>query len=367
MRWLHKTLAAFIRADSGETHHDERVITILSKKQKTMNKTNQLLNTDNRLTNSNLMDLTKKVRAFAPASVGNVTCGFDVLGMALAAPGDEVEAAFNEEGVLRIVEITGDGGVLPLDAKKNTAGIAVQALLDSLDAKEGIDLRVHKNMPMGSGLGSSAASAVAAVVAVNALLGSPLSKHDLMPFTLVAEGSVSGSIHGDNVIPSLLGGIVLLRSYEPLEIVELPIPDSLFCTVVHPDLQIFTKEARGRIPKEVPMKTVLKQMSCLAGFVSGLYQSDYDLISKSLQDHLAEPYRVDLIKGFDEVKKAALAAGALNFGISGSGPSVYSFSNSLDKAENIAQVIQDSFKKIAIGSASYVSKVNQQGAYVIEA
>jgi len=312
------------------------------------------------------MNLEKKIRAFAPASVGNVTCGFDVLGMAVEAPGDEVEAAFNEEGILRIVAITGDKGVLPLDARKNTAGIAVQALLDKLDRKEGIDLWVHKNMPMGSGLGSSAASAVAAVVAVNALLGSPLSKHELMPFTLVAEGSVSGTAHGDNVIPSLLGGIVLLRSYEPLEIVELPIPASLFCTVVHPDLQIFTKEARGRIPTEIPMKTALKQMSCLSGFVAGLYRSDYELIGKSLQDYLAEPYRVDLIKGFDDAKKVALETGALNFGISGSGPSVYSFSNSLEKAENIAKVIKSAFKNHEIGSESYVSKVNQQGAYILE-
>ena len=311
-------------------------------------------------------EIMKKVTAFAPGSIGNVTCGFDVLGLAIERPGDHVDAVLNGTNKLKIVEITGDGGVLPYAVEKNTAGIAVKALLAAQNLYIGIDLHIHKHMPMGSGLGSSAASAVAAVVAANGLLENPLSKHELMPFVLEAEGVASGSVHGDNAIPSLLGGIVLMRSYNPLEIVELPVPENLFCSVVHPDLKILTKEARGRIPQEVPMKKVIQQMSNIAGFVSGLYSSDYQLISKSLEDHLAEPYRVELIKGFPQVKQAALKAGALNFGISGSGPSVYSFSTSLEAGQEIGKAIQATFAELAIGSRLYVSKINTKGAYLVE-
>ena len=309
-----------------------------------------------------------KIRAFAPASVGNVTCGFDVLGMALHAPGDEVVATFNEQQVLRIVEITGDDGKLPTSIAENTASIAVQEMLKALNEQRGIDLSIHKKMPLGSGMGSSAASAVAAVVAVNELLGKPFAqKESLMPFVLTAESFASGSVHGDNVLPSLLGGFVLIQSYSPLRIIRLPVPENLFCTLVHPDLQILTKEARAIIPQEVSLKKVVTQTAYLGGFIAGLYRSDFKLLKESLHDLLAEPHRQSLIKGFDSAKQAAISSGALNFGISGSGPSVYSFSDNLETAQSIAKVVQQSFADLEIESQSYVGSVNKEGAKVIEA
>lgn len=307
-----------------------------------------------------------KVSAFAPASIGNLTCGFDLLGMALNEPGDLVSVDFNETGEVRVVDIIGDGGKLSRDAAQNTGAIPVTSMLKTLNSKQGIDILIDKRMPLGSGMGSSAASAVAGAFAANELLGNPFSKKELIPFILEGEAFASGSVHGDNAIPSLLGGIVLVLDYNPLRLVELPVPETLHYALVHPDLKILTKEARGILPKEYSTKTTIQQMGLLSGFVAGLYENNMELISKSLKDLLAEPFRKKLITGFDTVHQAALQNEALNCGISGSGPSVYALSTSLEKAEKIANAMLATFKAQGIDGEAYFGKVNNGGAKIIK-
>ncbi len=305
------------------------------------------------------------VKAFAPASVGNVIVGFDVLGMAVKAPGDEVTVSFNEVGEVRIVSIKGDGGKLPLEAMKNTAGVAVIELLKAVGETRGIDISIEKKMPLGSGLGSSAASAVAGVWAANCLLGNPLSKRELLPFVMEAERIACGSGHGDNVAPSLLGGIVLIRSYDPLDIVELPCPYNLYVALVHPDVEIFTKDARGVLKSEIPIDDTVYQMGQIAGFVAGLYKNDLQLIGNSLVDRIAEPYRAPLIPAFSKVKKAAMYAGAMSFGISGSGPSMFAMVAGKVQAEQVGEIMKKTLDREGIEAELYVSGVNTKGAELI--
>lgn len=305
------------------------------------------------------------VTAFAPASVSNINCGFDVLGLAIAKPGDEVSAAFNGTNKLQITAIYGDDGKLPYDVNKNTASVAVQHLSEHLGEKRGIDLIIHKKMPFGSGLGSSAASAVAAVVAANALLGNPLTKMELLPFAMEGEAMASGGYHADNVAPSLLGGFTLIRGYSPMDIVQLPVPDNLFCTVVHPHVEVLTKEARAILPTNIPLKNAIVQTGNIAGFVAALYTNDLSLLSRCMNDLFATPYRSALIPAFNKVKNAALYGGALAFGISGSGPSLFAFSSGSTKAKQIGDLMQRTFYKENIENSLYLSKVNTQGAAVL--
>lgn len=306
------------------------------------------------------------ITAFAPASVANLNCGFDSLGLALEQPGDMVSAAFNTLNTVRIVGITGDGGKLPLDAAANTGGVAVIALLKALGSNQGIDLQIHKNMPLGSGLGSSAASAVAAAVAANALLGNPFSKTQLFPFVLAGEAVASGSEHGDNVFPSLLGGIVLIRSYNPIDVIQLPVPKGLHIVVVHPNVEILTKDARNILPKQIPLKDGIQQAANLAGLVAGLYSNDLGLIGRSLHDVFAEPYRAPLIPHFDKVRQAAMYGGALGFGISGSGPSMFALCDSQIRAKQITELIHKALNGKGIAFETYLSKINTEGAKVID-
>lgn len=305
------------------------------------------------------------ITAFAPATVSNLNCGFDVLGFAIQKPGDEVTVSFNELGKVRIVDIQGDGGKLPMDATKNTATKAIISLLAHIGSEQGIDVSIHKKMPFGSGLGSSAASAVAGVVAANELLGKPLTKMELIPFALEGEFIASGSRHGDNAIPSLLGGITLIRSYTPLDVIQLPIPTNLHCTVIHPDVEILTKEARDILPKEVSLKDAIIQTGNIAGLTAALYQSDLALLGRSMVDKFAEPYRSTLIPEYQKVKSAALYGGALAFGISGSGPSMFAFSDSATKAQQIGVLMQKAVARKNITSTVYVSKVNKKGAVIL--
>ncbi len=304
----------------------------------------------------------KMVTAFAPASVANLNCGFDVLGLAIEAPGDNVSVSFNDTGLSRIVEITGDEGRLPYEVAANTAGKAILDMCRHLGEKRGIDIRIHKNMPFGSGLGSSAASAVAAVVALNGLLGSPLSKMELLPFAMAGEAVASGALHADNVGPSLLGGIVLISGYQPLDVNVLPAPDDLYISVVKPDVEILTQEARNILPKEVSMKAAIKQSGNLAGLVRGLYESDYAAIGRSMIDVLAEPYRAPLIPHFDEMRDLAFKAGVTSFGISGSGPTVFAFSKGEEKASLMLESLREYLLAQGISSIQFVSKVNTKGA-----
>jgi len=308
----------------------------------------------------------KEVRVFAPATVANVACGYDVLGFAIDKPGDEVVVRFSETPGLRITAITGDEGKLPLEAEKNTAGIAALELLKHLEKTDlGIEMEVHKKMPFGSGLGSSAASAVAGPFAINELLGAPLSRKELLPFAMAGEAAADGAWHADNVGPSLLGGIVFIRDNETLDLSSLPVPDDLWAAVVHPDIEILTKVAREILPKQIPLSSVTRQVGNLGGFICGLVENDYDLLSRSIHDVVAEPARKTLIPGFDEAKKAALAAGALGFSISGAGPSVFALCQGEGIARKSGEAIAEVFADLNLSHQLYLSRVNQSGVTVI--
>lgn len=307
----------------------------------------------------------EEVRAFAPATIGNVSCGFDVFGLALSAPGDEVVVRKTRETGVRISLITGDNGRLPTAAEHNTAGVAVLGLLDQLGSTQGLELEIHKRMPLGSGMGSSAASAAAAVFAANYLLGEPLDKRGLLPFTLAAEKAACGSGHADNVAPSLLGGFILVRSYDPLEVISIPVARPLYCALVHPDVEIRTEDARALLPATVPLKSAVAQWGNTAGLVAGLYSGDYELVFRSVQDFVAEPYRKNLIPYFDEARRAALKAGGRTFGISGSGPSVFILTEERGLAERAASAVTAVFDNHDIGSSAYVSSINTEGARLL--
>jgi homoserine kinase len=303
------------------------------------------------------------ITAFAPASVGNIGIGFDILGLALERPGDEVVARHGSEPGLRITAITGDEGKLPYDAASNTAGVAALALLLHLGALDHpIELEVHKKMPFGSGLGSSAASAAAAVVAVDALLEAGLSRAELLRFAAEGERVATGSLHPDNVAPSLLGGIVLVLEKDPVRIEQLPVPDNLWVAVVYPHVEVLTRHARAILRPDVPRESWVRQSARVAGFVSALYRGDLELLGYCLHDEIIEPQRAELIPGFWEVKNAALRAGALGCSISGSGPSVFALCGSRQTAEIVGTAMQGAF---GVESERFVGKVNTRGAYLV--
>lgn len=308
----------------------------------------------------------KKVTVFAPATVANLGCGFDAMGLAIAAPGDELTLIANDSRKLIIRSITGDNKKLSLDPKKNTAGVAIQALLHALELKKGFDIYLKKKMPLGSGLGSSAASAVAGVFALNELFGRPFSRKELIPFAMAGEKIASGAAHADNAAPCMLGGIVLVRSYDPFEVISLPSPGKLLVVVVHPDVEVLTKNSRAVLPEKIPMKDGIAQWSNTAALVSGLYTNDYGLIGRSVFDHVAEPYRAELIPCFTDVKAAALQQGALGCSISGSGPSIFAFCEGKKSAETVAKAMQAEFRKKKIRNTAYISTVNQKGVRVIQ-
>lgn len=310
----------------------------------------------------------KEVRVFAPATVANVAVGFDILGFAINRPGDEIVARLNPDiKGLKIVAITGTGDkVLPTEVLKNTAGVAAYTLLKHLGKEDlGIELEVHKKMPFGSGLGSSAASAAGAVVAVNELLGAPLSRESLLYFSVLGEEVADGSFHADNVAPSLVGGITLIRSNESLDIHQLPVPQNLQVAVVHPDIEILTRDARAVLSDTISLKKAIRQTGSLASFITALYTNDLPLLGRSLEDHIVEPQRKQLIKGFDDVKKAALDRGALGCSISGAGPSVFALCDSGYLAQAAGQGMQEAFALHGVSSQLYVSPINQDGVVIL--
>jgi homoserine kinase len=307
----------------------------------------------------------KTIKAFAPATVANVSCGFDVFGFAVDTPGDEVVMSLKDEPGVTITGITGDQGRLPLEAERNTAGVAVQAFLRAINSNQGVTLALNKYLPLGSGMGSSAASSVAALVAINHLMGEPFTREQLLPFAMEAERVACGSAHADNVAPSLLGGFVLIRGYDPLDVVNIPIPDSLYCTLVHPHIELKTEDSRRVLKPTITIKDAITQWGNIAGLVAGLMKPDYALIGRSLKDVVAEPIRSVLIPGFDIIKAAAIKAGALGCGISGSGPTIFVLSKDSDTAAKTGAVIQSEFLKLNLKSDVYVSKINEAGAKVI--
>jgi homoserine kinase len=307
----------------------------------------------------------KSIKAIAPATVANVSCGFDIFGFAVEAPADEVILTITAEPGVKIKSIEGDRGKLPLEASLNTAGVAVIEYLKKVQSPHGIEIELKKNLPLGSGMGSSAASSAAALIAVNELHGNPLTREQLLPFAMEAERIACGSAHADNVAPSLLGGFVLIRGYEPLDVATIPTPDALFCTLVNPHLELKTEDSRRVLKPAIPMRDAITQWGNIAGMVVGLMKPDYELIKRSLHDVVAEPIRSLLIPGFDSIKQLALEAGALGCGISGSGPTIFALSATRETAEQVGKVIQEAFTKMELKSDVYVSKINKEGASVV--
>ncbi|NTW82020.1 MAG: homoserine kinase [Chlorobiaceae bacterium] len=319
----------------------------------------------------------KTVKGFASATVGNVACGFDVLGFAITEPGDEVILTLTDEpradSPVSISAISGDGGALPLDPKKNTSSFVVLKFLEYIRTHKQIDFKGHialelkKNLPLSSGMGSSAASAAAALVAANELMGNPCSKMELVHFAIEGERVACGSAHADNAAPAMLGNFVLIRSYTPLDIIPIPSPEHLYCTLVHPHTELRTSYARSVLPSSIPLKTATQQWGNVGALVTGLLTSDYDLIGRALVDVIAEPKRAPLIPGFFEVKKAAMDAGVLGCSIAGSGPSLFAFSSSETTALKAGVAMQDAFlnSKARLHSDMWVSPVCKKGARVL--
>lgn len=307
----------------------------------------------------------KVIRAFAPATIANVSCGFDVLGLAVDAPGDEVEIQPLEGSEIVIRKIIGDDGRLPLQADQNTAGVAVREYLKALNIQQGVAITLHKNLPLGSGMGSSAASAVAAVVAINELMGNRLTREALLPFVMEAERIACGSAHADNVAPSLFGGLILIRQHHPLDVITIPTPENLFCVLVHPHIEVKTRDARQVLKTTLSLKDGITQWANTAALVAGMMKSDYELIGRSLVDVVVEPIRSVLIPGFDQIKKKAIQEGALGCGISGSGPTLFCLCEGEEKAERVGKALQQEFLKFNLNSDRFVSPVNKKGAYII--
>lgn len=304
------------------------------------------------------------LKVFAPASVANVAVGYDILGFAIDKPGDEIIVKRTDRTGLRISTITGDKGKLPKEVVKNTAGYAAHLFLDKMGMLDmGIDMEIHKKMPFGSGLGSSAASAVAGVYAVNELVGSPLTKRELLPFAVAGEEVADGSFHADNVAPSLMGGIILIRDNQSLDVHRLPTPTGLYAVVIYPEVEVLTKNARDILSDSVSLDKVISQTGNLGSLVHALHRSDLDLFSRSLNDNIIEPQRAQLIPHFYKVKEQALHKGALGFSISGAGPSMFAFCSSTNIAEEVGNGMKKVLYDNGIDSKLFISLINQEGAF----
>ncbi len=304
------------------------------------------------------------IRVFAPATVANMAIGFDILGFAIDQPGDEIVARWGTVPGLQITKIHGTTKVLPKDPHENTAGKGVLALLKSLDKQDlAIELEIYKKMPFGSGMGSSAASAAAGVMAVNELLGRPYDKYELAQFAILGESAADGAIHGDNVIPSLMGGIVLVRDNDTCDFINLPVPQGLTAFVIYPEIEILTKDARAVLADKVPMRNFIAQTGNMGAFVASLYKNDLSLMQKSLKDHVIEHQRAALIPHFYELQSLALSMGAMNYTISGAGPSMWGFAQNTLISENVCLALQDYLQGRGIRAQVYQSFINTTGAY----
>lgn len=303
--------------------------------------------------------MNNEIKIYCPATIANISCGFDVLGVALDGVGDEmVVRKVSEKGIL-ITKLTGQD--LPLEIEKNVAGVAGMALLKASKYVGGFEIEIHKKIKAGSGIGSSAASSSGAVWAMNELLDNPFSKIELVKFAMEGERLASGVAHADNVAPALFGGFTLVRSYDPLDVVPIPCPDELYATVIHPQIEVKTSDSRSVLRTNITLAQGIKQWGNVGGLVAGLFTSDYDLIGRSLVDHIVEPIRSILIPDFDNVKSEAVKAGALGCGISGSGPSIFAFSKGKKIAQNVALSMKEVYENIGIDNDVHVSKINVEG------
>jgi homoserine kinase len=307
----------------------------------------------------------ERATAFAPASVGNVAIGFDILGFSVDSLGDRVTVARRTERSVAIEAVTGIAGHLPLEPEKNTAGRALMAMHEVLQPPFGFAMRIEKGIPLGSGLGGSAASAVGAVVAANALLDEPCTKLQLLQFAMHGEAVASGSLHVDNIAPSLFGGLVLTVGIDHPRVKQIPVPPDVRAVIVHPHMFLSTKQARAILKRTVDLSDFVWQTANLAGFISGCYTNDLDMIRASLEDVVIEPQRQALIPGFQEVRRAALGAGALGCSISGAGPTLFAWSPA-GSAEAVLAAMSQEFAQRSIQIDKWITEVQSAGARVVE-
>lgn len=300
-----------------------------------------------------------EIKLFSPATVANVSCGFDVLGFCLDAVGDEMVIRKTSNKGIKIIKI--EGYDLPYEVNKNVAGVSAMAMYKAANPDFGFEIEIYKKIKPGSGVGSSSASAAGSVYGMNVLLGSPYSPLELTAFAIKGEAVASQSEHADNIAPAIYGGFTLVKSLDPLEILQIPTPEDLFAVVIHPQIEIKTSDARKILPKDIPLKNAITQWSNVGSLIHGLHTNDYELISRSLVDVVVEPFRSQLIPGFESIKKAALEHGALSTGISGSGPSVFSLCKSQKTAIKVEKAVRQAYAKYTIPFDIYVSKINMEG------
>ena len=306
------------------------------------------------------------VKIFAPASVANVSCGFDSIGFAVDNMGDEMTFLKTSKKGITIKNITGAQG-LSLDPSKNVAGIVALAMLREYSVDFGIEITMNKGFSPGSGLGSSAASSAGAAFGVNQLLNKPFSNLELTKFAMLGEKIACGAPIADNVAAVIFGGFILIRSYEPLDVIKLPVPKDLRLVAIHPQIEIKTKDAREVLPDQIPLSIAVKQWANVGGLISGLYTKDYKLISNSLIDEIVEPKRKHFIPFFDLVKEEAINAGALGAGISGSGPTIFSLCEGDSIVENVYKAIKKAYKNKNVDFRLFSSKINTEGIKILEA
>jgi homoserine kinase len=306
----------------------------------------------------------KSVKIAAPATIANLVCGFDILGMAIQAPNDEMEIILKEEPGISLQHI--DDYQLPTSVHENVAAVALQALLNEYPDKNiGFHIVINKMIKPGSGLGSSAASSAGAVVAANILLNNYFSKIDTVRFAMQGEQLASGAIHADNIAPCIYGGVTLIRSVNPLDIIKIDCPP-LFITVLHPQIEIKTKEARNILPKEIALKQAVYQWGNIAGLIAGMQQSDYELMKRSLEDVIIEPVRSKLIPGYDQIKKKCKDIDILGGGISGSGPSVFMLSKDAAGSKQAAAIMKEVYDTIGIEYHLHNTSIHYEGVQIIE-
>ncbi|MBT8187653.1 MAG: homoserine kinase [Croceitalea sp.] len=305
----------------------------------------------------------EEIKVFCPATIANVSCGFDVLGLALESVGDVMLLRKTKAKGINITKITGQD--LPLEAHNNVAGVAALAILEASSFTGGFEIEIHKKIKPGSGIGSSAASAAGAVWAINELLGQVFTPLQLVQFAMQGEKLASGVPHADNVAPAIYGGFTLVRSYDPLDVVPIHTPQSLFATVIHPQIEIKTADSRKILKTTITLEQGIRQWGNLGGLIAGLYTEDYDLIGRSLEDHIIEPIRSILIPGFSEIKQKAKEAGALGGGISGSGPSIFALSKGEATAKKVAKVMTEVYQNFDLEFDVHISKIGPKGVQTI--
>ena len=309
-----------------------------------------------------------EIKIFCPATIANLNCGFDVMGLCLDGIGDEMIIRKVAQKGIRITKIV--GADLPLETEKNVAGVAALALLNSTDINGvvidfGFEIEIYKNIKTGSGIGSSSASAAGAVFGINELLGRPFTKHELVYFAMKGEVVASGSEHADNVAPCILGGFTLVRGYNPLDVIKIESPSEIYAVVLHPHIEVKTSDSRAVLKPEVSLKSAITQWGNLGGLIAGLYTKDYELIGRSLNDVIIEPARKHLIPNFDEVKNAAIKNGALGSGISGAGPSIFALCKGETIANTVAKNMGNAYADTGIPFDIHISKVNDEGTKII--